>query len=189
MPATNFIVTLPSAPTGWSNIATTCPTAIGTNLAPQASCNVTLTANTATAGTIAATNFTLGLAWSDQANPSGDTQNMQINTPAVAVISTTPYEFNFPIGITLNSAGTYAFIVNNGNGTVTQCSVNNGTLSKCANSGVTGLTFPVGITINPADTFAFITNGFDNTITQCSLNNGTLSNCAKTAFQSDQSEG
>ena len=53
MPATNFIVTLPSAPTGWSNIATTCPTAIGTNLAPQAGCNVTLTANTATAGTIA----------------------------------------------------------------------------------------------------------------------------------------
>lgn len=176
--ATNFIVTLPSAPTGWTNIATTCPTATGTNLAPQASCNVTLIANTATAGTIAATNFTLGLAWSDQDSPSGDTQNMQIDTPAVTVVALTPYPFEAPAGITLNKAETYAYITNMMNNTVTQCSVKDGVLSNCTNSGATGLNMPIGITLNPAGTFAFITNGKDFTVTQCSVNNGTLSNCA-----------
>ncbi len=173
--ATNFIVTLPSAPTGWTNIATTCPTATGTNLAPQASCNVTLKADTATAGTIAATNFTLGLAWSDQDSPSGDTQNMQIDTPAVTVISTTPYTF-IPTAITLNSAGTYAFIANRNN-TVTQCRVNNGTLFNCANSGATGLDDPQGITLNPDGNYAFITNNRNNSVTQCRVNKGILSNC------------
>jgi hypothetical protein len=315
--ATNFIVTLPSAPTGWTNIATTCPTATGTNLAPQANCNVTLTADTATAGTIAATNFTLGLAWTDQDSPNGDTQNMQIDTPAVTVVAlpaaqfqtpttgtatgfsnntwssltinqnattgvitytltntgagtadnfsvsvtkdsiptgwffdyevTTcplsgsgdiailapkdscniilapntrnsgtisasnlaitlnwddelnpggitqsmqiatpavtvvaqvPYTFIKPTEIVLNSAGTYALITNQTSNTVTKCSINNGTLSNCANSGATGLFNPAGITLNPAGTYAFITNFDSSTVTQCSVDNGTLTNCA-----------
>ncbi len=309
--ATNFIVTLPSAPTGWTNIATTCPTTTGTNLAPQANCNITLTADTTTAGTIAATNFTLGLAWSDQDSPSGDTQNMQIDTPAVTVIAlpsaqfetpttgtatgfsnntwssltidqyvftgtitytltntgtgsaenfyvtmdsiptgwffdyevttcplsgsgdiafldpkdscnivlapstrnsgtisasnlaitlnwddklnpdgtsqsmqiATPavtvigfYLFKGPKEIVLNSAGTYAFITDSSN-KVISCSIDNGTLSNCADSGATGLNIPNGITLNSAGTYAFITNLGNSTVTQCSVSNGTLSNC------------
>ena len=174
--ATDLIVTLPPAPTGWESMSTTCPTTTGTNLAPQDSCNITLKPNTETAGTITATDFSLSLGWSDQANPDGTNQLISINTPAVTV---NPYfAFNGPVGIVLNRAGTYAFIINSNNSKVTQCSVNDGTLNNCANSNATGLNFPTGIALNPAGTQAFITNLGSDTVTQCSVNDGTLSKCA-----------
>ena len=83
-----------------------------------------------------------------------------------------------PAGITLNSAGTIAFITNFNNSTVTQCSVNGGTLSNCANSGATAISYSYAMTLNSAGTIAFITNYGNNTVTQCSVNGGTLSNCA-----------
>lgn len=83
--ATNFIVTLPNAPSGWNTPNTTCPTTTGTNLAKDASCTVTITPVTSTATTITATNMTIGMAWSDQDSPSGETQNMQLPLPLVEV--------------------------------------------------------------------------------------------------------
>ena len=176
--ASNFVVTLPSAPTGWESMSTTCPTTTGINLAVNATCEVSLKPNTAESGNIASTNFNLSLAWNDQDSPDGESQNMQIATPSVTIIAPQPFEFSNPIGITLNSAGTYAFILNI-DGTVTQCSVSGGTLSNCANSGATGFSnFLGGITLNPANTYAFITNGSKKgTVIQCSVSGDTLSNC------------
>jgi 6-phosphogluconolactonase (cycloisomerase 2 family) len=78
--------------------------------------------------------------------------------------------------------GTYAFITERKLNKVIQCSVNNGTLSNCADSGATGLNSPRGITLDNTGTYAFIANYSSNTITQCSVNNGTLSNCEQTGF-------
>lgn len=85
--ATNFIVTLPSAPTGWNGATTNCPTVSGTNLAPNGLCTISISANTATAGTTNATAMTVGLSWQDQASPTGITQNIQIGLPKVTVIA------------------------------------------------------------------------------------------------------
>ncbi len=88
--ATNFVVTLPAAPTNWTSLATTCPTATGTNLAVNDSCTVTATPNTSTGTTISATSITLGLAWSDQNSPAGESQNMSIGLPEVTVVPLPP---------------------------------------------------------------------------------------------------
>ena len=85
--------------------------------------------------------------------------------------------FSAPIGVALNSTETFAFIVNYGNSTVTQCSVSGGVLSSCTNSGATGLSKPRAITLNSTGTIAFITNENNNTVTQCSVSGGVLSSC------------
>mgnify|MGYP000037010437 CR=1 FL=1 len=87
------------------------------------------------------------------------------------------FPFSGPVGITLNSAGTIAFIANYNDSTITLCSVNGSTLSNCADSGATGLSRPRGITLNSAGTIAFIANYNDSTIIQCSVSGGVLSNC------------
>lgn len=52
---------------------------------------------------------------------------------------------NFPIGVTLNTTGTRAFITNFSDNTITQCSVDSasGNFSNCANTGATGLNHPM----------------------------------------------
>lgn len=169
-PATNFVVTLPALPTGWESINTTCPTATGSNLAINATCNVTLGPDTSAAGTIAESNFTLGLAWSDPANLSGTTQSRTLVTPAVNVLF-----LNLPYGITLNAAGTYAFIVNSGSDTVASCAVNESSLVNCTNSGATLLTSPSGITLSSDGTYAYINDS--TKVVKCNVSGGTLSGC------------
>jgi len=94
--ATDFVVTLPSAPAGWNAPATNCPITTGTNLAPNASCTISIPVNTTTPGTVAATNMVVGLAWKDQASPSGTTQNMQLGLPGVTVVALPSPIFNTP---------------------------------------------------------------------------------------------
>jgi hypothetical protein len=88
--ATNFIVTLPSVPANWEGLRTTCPTVTGTNLAANASCTVTAIPDTSTATTISSTSMTLGLAWSDQNSPTGESQNIQLGLPEVTVVAPLP---------------------------------------------------------------------------------------------------
>lgn len=176
-PATNFVVTLPPAPTGWESMNTTCPTTTGTNLAVNATCSVTMKPNTSESGIIAASSLTLGLAWSDPANPSGTTQNMAIDTPGVTV-NLAPFIFSQAHGIAINSAGTYAFIANLGNNSVTSCEVSESNLVNCANSGATGLNSPISIILTANNNYALITNNGSNKIIKCSVNGGTLNNCA-----------
>lgn len=176
-PATNFIVTLPAAPTGWSSINTTCPTATGSNLAINATCNVTLGPDTSALGSIAESSFTLDLAWSDPANPTGKTQSNTLATPGVTVVLA-PFTFSNPYGITINPAGTYAFIVNSTASTVTQCSVSESNLVNCADSGAALLSTPRAITISPDGNYAYITNQASSAVTKCNVSGGTLSGCA-----------
>lgn len=175
-PATNFVVTLPAVPTGWESINTTCPTIAGTYLAVYGRCYVTLKPDTSALGTIAESSFTLGLAWSDPANPNGTTQSNTLATPGVTV-DLAPFAFSNPYGITINPAGTYAFIVNTNANTVTQCSVSESNLINCADSGATLLSSPRAITLSPDGNYAYITNYSSSTVTKCNVSNGTLSSC------------
>jgi hypothetical protein len=94
-----------------------------------------------------------------------------------SIIGYTPFSFGLPVAITLNPTGTVAFITNNNDSTVTQCSVEGGNLRNCADSGATGLTDPIGITLNSTGTIAFIINQDTSSVTQCSVSGGTLSAC------------
>lgn len=97
---------------------------------------------------------------------------------------------NDPSGITLNTAGTQAYIANglfsNVPTAVSLCSLDSkGILSDCTNSGNNLFNNPSSITLNPTGTFAYITNtmsGANPAISQCLiLSDGTLSTCTDAA--------
>ena len=85
--------------------------------------------------------------------------------------------FASAIGITLNSTGTLAYIVNRSNNTVTACNVSGGALFDCVDSGATSLDSPYGITLNSAGTLAYIVNNGDSTVTSCNVSGATLFGC------------
>jgi len=120
--ATDFVVTLPNAPAGWSTPTTNCPTTTGTNLAKNASCAVSITSDTTTATTISTPTMTVGLAWSDQANPTGKTQNMQLSLPQVMVVPPGATITIAPVTgwqTMMGSAYVFTAIVTDGSSTVT----------------------------------------------------------------------
>ncbi|KTC68936.1 transmembrane protein [Legionella birminghamensis] len=86
---------------------------------------------------------------------------------------------SFPQQVTLNPAGTFAYIANF-TGTVTVCTINSpsGTLSGCVNSGG-AIPAAGGIAINSAGTLAYITSLSTNTVRICNINSvtGLLSGC------------
>ncbi|MCE3044036.1 YncE family protein [Legionella sp. 16cNR16C] len=87
---------------------------------------------------------------------------------------------SLPQQITLNPAGTFAYIVNFTGG-ATKCTVNApaGNLSGCVPSGAVVGFAPGGIAINSAGTRAYITSLGTDTISVCNINAGTglLSGC------------
>ncbi|KTD49965.1 transmembrane protein [Legionella quinlivanii] len=87
---------------------------------------------------------------------------------------------SLPQQITLNPAGTFAYIVNFSGG-ATKCTVNapTGNLSGCVPSGAVVGFAPGGIAINSAGTRAYITSLGTDTISVCNINAGTglLSGC------------
>lgn len=84
--------------------------------------------------------------------------------------------------ITLNAAGTRAYIATRK--TVNQCNVDpaTGNFSACKNTGVTNINFPMSIALNATGTRVFIANYGNNTITECSVDptSGSFSKCANT---------
>jgi DNA-binding beta-propeller fold protein YncE len=91
--------------------------------------------------------------------------------------------FNGAFGIALNPFGTFAYVTNNNNDTVSVCPINaiTGAFGTCVDSGNTGVLFngPAGIAINAAGTFAYVANGATNAILVCPINqvNGTFGAC------------
>ncbi len=55
--------------------------------------------------------------------------------------------FNNVAGIAIGNTGTYTYVVNTGNNTVSQCTNSGTTLTNCVNSGANGLSSPSGIVI------------------------------------------
>ena len=87
-------------------------------------------------------------------------------------------------GVTINPLGTFAYISNYLNSTLSICPVNNnGSLGLCTTTTGNG-TFsgPAGsIALNPLGTFAYVSNYNNNTVSICPVNNnGSLGVCTTT---------
>ena len=97
------------------------------------------------------------------------------------------------MGIALDPTGTYAYVTNVGNTTVSKCTIQgDGRLaSSCVNSGATGLNYPNGITIKSTNDYAYITGGSSSKMYQCAIvSGGNLSGCLSVApGYGDQSTG
>ncbi len=114
-----------------------------------------------------------------------DTSSNEANTVFSNCIDSGGTGFNRPTGIALNTSGNRAFITNDGNNTVTQCSVNatTGAFSNCSSAG-SGFTVPTGIKLNASGTRAFVSNWSNNTVDRCDVNvdTGALSNCLNVLY-------
>ena len=91
--------------------------------------------------------------------------------------------------ITINPAGTFAYVVNNG-GSTSFCSIaSDGSFTSCSNTG-NGFNQPYGIAINPAGTFAYITNFSGNTVLLCPIaSDGSFTSCNATGSGFTFSDG
>ncbi len=103
--------------------------------------------------------------------------------------------FDQTFGVTLNPAGTFAYVTENTFDIVFYCQVNplDGSLTHCLDAGGAGFDGPTGIAINPSNTLAYITNsvtGSPGTVIICQIipsgpTVGALQNCTpatSTAF-------
>jgi hypothetical protein len=99
------------------------------------------------------------------------------------------YVFAEPTGITLNAAGTYAYITDLSTNKVSECAVDpsgtsSHTLSNCSLTATGGqaLDAPVGISLNSAGTMAYITNlnySTSGAVLACPVkSNHTLGSCS-----------
>lgn len=97
------------------------------------------------------------------------------------------YNFGGPAGITLNSAGTTAYVTNMGAGNIAACTINpqDGTFSSCSDSGAEHFFFqPLGIALNPAGTIAYVADLSDGSISLCQINSsGLFSSCQRHHLQ------
>jgi hypothetical protein len=102
---------------------------------------------------------------------------------SLAACSFTGSNINTAQGITINPAGTFAYI-SNANNTVTVCAINNvtGSLSGCATTG-NGFALPLQGSINPINTFFYVPNETTFSVSYCAISqvNGTLSTCTNVA--------
>ena len=94
--------------------------------------------------------------------------------------------FSNPTGVYINTAGTYAYVVNYGSASVSICQINSsGSFYNCTANYPTlstgGFTYPVDITLNPSQTSAYITYGYiyNGYLAKCSVSGSgsTLSSC------------
>jgi 6-phosphogluconolactonase (cycloisomerase 2 family) len=90
--------------------------------------------------------------------------------------ATVSFGGNSPVTITINPAGTYAYVANNTSNNVSMFSVgNNGILTALNPAAVSAGAVPFGVTISPAGTFAYVPNYSGNTISMYSIgNDGSL---------------
>ena len=132
--ATNFVVILPSAPVGWNTPTTDCPTAPGTNLAKNASCNITIRPITTSVTTVSAKNMVVRMSWQDQDSPSGETQDMQVRLPAVTVVGP-------PAAVTIASTASWNTIMGNGYAFTASIADGSSTVSFADFAGIAGADF------------------------------------------------
>jgi hypothetical protein len=88
-----------------------------------------------------------------------------------------------PNAITVHPTLSFAYVVNSTGGTVSKCTIAEGALSVCADSGAYSLTNPLSIDFNADSTLAYIANGDPNnvsTITSCAadVTTGNLFGCS-----------
>ena len=114
------------------------------------------------------------ITWSQLATSSGviqcTTSNGNIGTCSNAGATGTV----IPQGIAINPAGTYAYIANFDNTTITQCSIqtSGGNLS-CNNDLSIASSNNIGVTINSSDTSIYVANSSGQSVTQCTIDSST----------------
>jgi DNA-binding beta-propeller fold protein YncE len=92
----------------------------------------------------------------------------------------------YPTGISLNPAGTLAYIANySSSNAVVSCDIDpsSGNFSNCTQN--TAGDYNNGIAVNPANTFVYASGQPDNVIRQCTIdssNNGTISSCSNVSL-------
>ena len=124
-----------------------------------------------TAGGVAGDNSSCGNLLTAAASPSGT--GTLINNGLVTTSG------NSPFGITTNAVGSYAYVSNFTDGTVSMFKVDaTGSLSSLGSDVSTGSgssSEPTGITISPNNKFAYVVNCADASVSAFSINaNGTL---------------
>ena len=76
----------------------------------------------------------------------------------------------WPLGVTINPAGTFAYVTNVSSNTVSKINLATDTVAATITVG----TNPRGVTINPAGTFAYVANHGSNTVSKINLANDTV---------------
>ncbi len=96
-------------------------------------------------------------------------------------------------GVTLNPAGTFAYVGGYTSNQVDYCQVNSsdGLLSNCQNTNGTGFSNPIGVTINQTNTLAYVANNGSTNVTVCQISQsgptiGQFQNCANSGNNMSQ---
>ncbi len=98
-------------------------------------------------------------------------------TGALSGCTATGNSFDTPSGIAINAAGTFVYVTNRHNNSVTPCSVGGGGALTCG-TPVIGFNEPEGITL--LGSHAYITNAGNGTVSLCDVSGLTIDNCAIT---------
>ena len=102
-------------------------------------------------------------------------QNFSVFTGAVVGGNGTTPTGSFPYAITLNRAGTFAYVANSGSNTVSAYSIDapTGGLTEVAGSPFATGVAPLSVAVNPAGTFAYVANSGSSTVSAYSINAAT----------------
>ena len=90
----------------------------------------------------------------------------------------------YPTSVSINPAGTFAYVSNSGSNNVSAYSIGaNGALTPVPGSPFAAGTGPTSVTVNPAGTFAYVANNGSNNISAYSIGaNGALTPVAVSPF-------
>ncbi len=87
-----------------------------------------------------------------------------------SVLGSTVGVGNSPHGVAINQAGTYAYVTNYSNNTVSVIQTSNNTILTTINVG----SGPYGVAINPAGTYAYVANQGSGTVSVIQISNNTV---------------
>ena len=88
---------------------------------------------------------------------------------ADTVVTTIPVGSN-PQSLAINPAGTFAYVTNTGDDTVSKINLATDTVVATTTVGL----FPIRVAINPAGTYAYVTNQYSSTVSKIDLSTDTV---------------
>lgn len=97
-------------------------------------------------------------------------------------VNNTDATFSLPSDMTVNSAGTLAYVTNRTASTTSVCNVSGQTVNSCNNLSGSLFNQPEGVTLHPLGTKAYITNAGNNEVILCNVlsSSGLLDSCVVT---------
>ena len=112
------------------------------------------------------------------------------NNAQFATCNTANGTFSAPVGVAINSQGSFIYVANAGNNSLSYCSINNtGDLENCS-TAIPSFSNPSGIAINPLNTYIYVIENGSNQLVYCLLDsNGGISTCTTVNIGPDQPFG